>query len=741
MNAVSRLVTTTGHDLPLQACHVEAHAHLGLATVTLRQVFFNPTDAPAEVRYLLPLPPDAAVGAFQFTVAGRRVVGQIAAKEDARARYAEAMLTGRAAGLVEHVRDGLFEQTLGNVPARASVHVELQLDQGLAWRDGGWEWRWPTVVAPRYVDGGTADAGRVAVDVADAALPARLSLQLSFGDALTGAVTSPSHTLVVADGVARLPEAAARLDRDVVVRWPVAAPQPGVEVRVGRCGDELVGRLAITPPQAPLPSVGRDVILLLDTSGSMGGRPMTQLREVSEAIVAGLGGQDTLELVSFGGSVQRWRRGPTAMDNAGAAAARAFLASMHASGGTPMDDGVREALAGVRSDAQRQVVLLTDGHIGFEDRVVGLVRAHLPPTSRLHTVGVGDSVNRGLLTRCARAGGGAEIVLGLNDAARTAVDALLARLNGPQVVDVTLSGPALVEAANPGPVDLLTGTPAALHARLRPGLLVVEGRTHAGPWRRELTIADAPDRPELGRLYARDAVAWRELDPPSPARDAAVEALGLRYGVVTSRTTLVGVSVDAVVDPTLPTQQLTVPHELPHGLSVEGLGLRAASAPWAGGAPAPMMAAPGGPPPARAGGRAEARASAPPPAPDLMRAAPKRAKAADTEAEAAEPAPSLFERAKLALGGLLGRRWTVVRVTRLTDRAVLELRAAHGAAWARPATVRVRGRDGVERDAAVDAAPSTADASISAGQIIRLVLLAPDAAAALVDGVWYDLAD
>jgi hypothetical protein len=333
------------------------------------------------------------------------------------------------------------------------------------------------------------------------------------------------------------------------------------------------------------------------------------------------------------------------------------------------------------------------------------------------------------------------------------VAALLTRLNGPQVVDVTLSGPALVEAAAPGPVDLLTGTPAVLHARLRPGRLVVEGRTHAGPWRRELNITDAPEQPELGRLYARDAVAWRELDAPSPARDAAVEALGLRYGIVTSRTTLVGVSADAVVDPTAPTRQITVPQELPHGLSVEGLGLRHAMpspAAWPSGPPAPMAAAPGGGPTRRREARTESRAQAPAPppseAPDALRAAPKAGKRAADQADkehegAAEPAPSLFERARRAIGGLLGQGLTILRVTRLGDRVVIELRAAGGARWVRPAQVRVRGRDGVERDAAVSVDQSTADAALAPGQVLRLVLLAPDAAAARVDGVWYDLAD
>src|SRR5262245_13050717 len=238
-----RLVSTQGLHLPLRAVEVEADAGGGLARVVLRQTFANPAAEPLQVDYRFPVPADAAVSGYAFRVGGRRVVGEVDRREVARERFAQAVREGRSAALLEAERANLFSQEIGNVPPGEEVVVEITIDQPLEWlAEGAWEWRFPTVAAPRYLGaaGRVPDAERVTQEVADGPLAARAALALTIHDALAegGRPESPSHALsLCAEArafVVSLAGEGASLDRDLVVRWPVARPAAGLGIRIAR---------------------------------------------------------------------------------------------------------------------------------------------------------------------------------------------------------------------------------------------------------------------------------------------------------------------------------------------------------------------------------------------------------------------------------------------------------------------------------------------------------------------------
>src|SRR5262249_44313292 len=195
-----RLVALDGRPLALLGAALRAEAGGGLARVVLEQRFRNAHPDPLHVTYLLPLPADGAVSAFAFRVGERRVVGEVDRRAAARERFETALLEGRTAALVEQDRAALFTQEIGNIPAGAEVVAELVIDQRLAWLDEGtWEWRFPTVVAPRYLgaEGRVADGERVTVDVVGTPTGIGVSLALVIRDGLREGrpPESPSHPL------------------------------------------------------------------------------------------------------------------------------------------------------------------------------------------------------------------------------------------------------------------------------------------------------------------------------------------------------------------------------------------------------------------------------------------------------------------------------------------------------------------------------------------------------------------
>lgn len=614
-----RLVSIDGRTLPLTGASLVADAKAGVVQVKLSQTFHNPHAEPLRVTYSLPLPADGAVSGFSFTIGDQRIVGEVDTKKQARQRFEDAVLEGRTAAILDQERTSLFTQEVGNVPPRLSVVCEVTIDQKLAWlADGFWEWRFPTVVAPRYLGqpGRVADHAKVTVDVADQAMPVKLSLGMTIRDRLADGFRpeSPSHPMHTVRGLAStdvtFADDGVSLDRDVVVRWKAAQLKVGVELDVARPGkgpasENSFGLLTLVPPaiEAKMNAVSRDLIVLLDTSGSMSGLPLDQARRFTAALIDTLQDQDTLELIEFSSSPRRWQRQPVAATASNRKDAQRWLSKLQASGGTEMASGIIEALSPLRQEAMRQVVLITDGLIGSEHEVLTAIAQKLPSGSRVHTIGVGSGVNRSLTQPAARAGRGVELVMGLGEDVEVAIRRLLARTTAPLITDVELTGDALVMSAPQRLPDVYSGSPALLSMKLKAsgGTLIVRGRTAAGDFEEAVQVK-ALDRAEGSRavatLFARELVEDLETQrivEPGRQVDAAVQALGLDFQISTRLTSWVAISEQMTVDPRLPRRNVTQPHELAYGMSAEGLGLRGASAPPMAAAPSMLRMAPGRP--------------------------------------------------------------------------------------------------------------------------------------------------
>jgi Ca-activated chloride channel family protein len=591
------LVATDGRTLPLRGVEIRAEARGGLARVVLRQRFANPHAEPLRVTYLVPLPVDAALAGYAFVIGERRIIGEVDRIAAARERFEEALVEGRSAGIVEQDRPNLFTLELGNVPPGAVVSAELTIDQPLGWLDEGrWEWRFPTVVAPRFfgADGRVSDAERVSVDVTETGVAVEMEVTIEIKDELSGAgvPVSPSHDLSVtpvASGLEARMQGAP--DRDVVVRWPAAHSDPGLTLDVARPSAgrphavTAYGLLTLTPPspESRPAAAPRDLILLIDTSGSMSGEPLAQARALASALVESLGDADQLELIAFASTPRRWRREAVRATESARRAALAWLSTLEANGATEMKDAVLEALRPLRPDAQRQVVLVTDGLIGFESEIVEALTRSLPVGSRLHTVGVGSSVNRALTAPAARAGRGVEVVVGLSEDGGPHVTRLLARMRRPILTEIAVTGSALVDCAPRAIPDVYAGAPLRLALKLRPegGKLHVRGVTGTGPWAGDLAVrpvASGDGNAAVVTLYGREAVEDLEMRRAAgmPVADQTIEEAGLAFQIATRVTSWVAISEEPTVDPGQPIRRERIPHDVPHGMSVEGLGLRSA---------------------------------------------------------------------------------------------------------------------------------------------------------------------
>lgn len=596
-----QLVSTDGRVLPLERSHLGAEAAGGLARVTLEQRFRNPYDSPLLVTYQLPLPQNGAVSGFSFRIGETLVVGEVDRKQRAKERFEEAIASGKTAALLEQDRSSLFTQQVGNIPPGQEIVCEVIVDQPLTWLpEGAWEWRFPTVVGPRYMGeaGQVSDARAIATTVSSEPMAERLTLALSIDDELAAGrrPDSPSHPLRTSERVGVTDvcfhsDRSVRLDRDVVVRWQVARPEVGVTVEGARPsgtahGDRTYGLLTVVPPKADSRrALPRDLIFLIDTSGSMGGRPLDQAKRVVSAMIDTLDDHDRIELIEFGSRPVRFRKEPVAATRNGRREAIKWVRKLRASGATRMHEAVLAALEPLRPRCQRQVVLITDGFIGFETQIIGSILKYLPDNCRLHTIGVGSAPNRSLTGPAARAGAGVELVIGMDEDAESVAARLLARTTAPLVTDLRIEGAAVLDVRPERLPDLFADSPVLVSVALSSagGPIRVRGTAADGTFEREI---EAPElllgqgNQAIAALYGREWVEDLEMHTAAAGntaeKNADIERIGLDFQIATRLTSWVAITEEATVrrrdlDPLLTE---TVPHEIPYGTNIAGFGLR-----------------------------------------------------------------------------------------------------------------------------------------------------------------------
>ncbi len=609
--AIPRLVgRADGKDVlafPLAHTRVSARVAGNVARVEVMQRYDNPSDRRLEAIYAFPLPENAAVVDMTFQIGSRVVQSEVRRREEARATYEAARREGRTAALTEQERPNLFTQSVANVPPHESIFVVLRYVHEVPFLDGRYRFVFPTTIGPRYIPGAPAgragpgwspdtdqvpDASRVTPPVVPpgyrSAHDLELLVQLTPGDAFAD-VSARSHRIVTGlDGagarLVALDEQDRVPDKDFVLSYRPAGREPEARALVERERGEDFLLLFVQPPAEVQPAMirPREVVFLVDKSGSMMGRPIETVKALVARALHALGPDDTFQLIAFDGATEPQTAAAQPNDPAAIARAEAWLSRLRGGGGTEMLAGIRAALRTPADPRRlRMVVFCTDGYIGNEAAVIEAVQRERGD-ARVFGFGIGSSVNRYLIEGVARAGRGVAEVIGPRDPVDEAVARLFLRLDRPVLTDLqlTVEGAQLSDLSPALLPDLFAGQPLVVAARVRggaPTAAVLRGRLGGAGWSRRLAVTSAPQHaasPLAGTLWARRRIdELQHLAPGAPAKQEVEEvvSLGLRFNLVTPYTSFVAVERELLVDPRLALATVLVPNELPEGVSHEGI--------------------------------------------------------------------------------------------------------------------------------------------------------------------------
>ena len=329
----------------------------------------------------------------------------------------------------------------------------------------------------------------------------------------------------------------------------------------------------------------KEIVFVIDTSGSMSGFPLDKAKESMKLALDGLYPQDTFNLITFAGDTSVLFEKPVPATKENLAKAQAFLESRQGGGGTEMMKAIRTALA--PSDSQqhiRIVCFMTDGYVGNDLEIVGEIQKH--KNARVFSFGIGSSVNRFLLDKMAEEGRGEVEYVALNDDGSAAAKRFHERVRSPLLTDISLDfGDLQVADVYPKRInDLFSAKPVVIHGRFTKagsGVVKLKGKSFGREIVREIPVTfpeNEPNHDVLATLWARtriddlmasDYSGIQSGQPKTEIKDT-ITNLGIEYRLMTQYTSFVAVEERIVTDGGQP-RKIEVPVELPEGVRREGI--------------------------------------------------------------------------------------------------------------------------------------------------------------------------
>lgn len=494
-----------------------------VSRATVKQRFRNTGSLWAEGIYVFPLPENAAVDHFRLHIGERQIEGQIQERALAKKTYDNAKTQGRQAGLVEQQRANVFKTALANIAPGEEITVEIEYQQTLDYKDGNYRLRFPMVIGPRFSAlNNSPDQHINDTDVSTLTAEARvnpvyLHVSLDAGVPLEK-LESTYHEIDIKQTDAHrysiaLVSENVFADRDFELVWsPELCHEPQSVVFTEQHRGYVYALLSVLPPG--LESLGqqllpRDVVFILDVSGSMSGTSIEQARTSLIQALDRLKAQDRFNIIWFNDRTERLypRTMPATTDNTGYASG--IVGKLQADGGTVMKPALALALSDQPGLSRvRQIIFLTDGNVDNEQELFGLIKQHLGD-NRLFTVGIGSAPNSYFMRKAARTGRGTFTHIGNIDEVQQKTNALLGKLEYPALVNIDISIDGLEVEAFPQPIsDLYLGEPLTVLIRGRQlgNTITLYGDFGESSWQQKIELVDGMDHPGIRTAWARNKI-------------------------------------------------------------------------------------------------------------------------------------------------------------------------------------------------------------------------------------------
>lgn len=547
----------------------------------IKQRFHNPSKKWQEADYIFPLPDKAAVDTLTMTVGNRVISGVIKKKEEAKKIYEKAKSEGKKAALASEKKDNIFVISLANIAPGEFIDVEIEYQESYRWDKDGFHLRLPMVVAPRYEPTFIAESSKsedevgllkkatgnksVAPPLADSIEDGphlSLTVNLTAGFPIEK-LTSSSHKITVRkeskiSSTITLTEKIVPANCDFVLNWlPVQTSTPQSCLFTEKGTDkELYTLLMLLPPEAKFVKTSRipkETILVIDTSGSMGGQSIKQAKQSLLWALEKLHGEDSFNVIEFNSVCHSLFDQPSDCTPEALNKAKTFISALKSGGGTEMMGALEEAFMGndkppaIRKDRIRQVIFITDGQVSREEQLFRYIKSNLR-NDRLFTVGIGSAPNTRFMKKAASHGRGTFTFIGNVNEVQKKMEGLFTKTESPVFTGLQVEWQSeSTDICPPFIPDLYAGEPLIVSAKLTnpSSEIVVTGRGGKENLTWKIPLTNETTNAGIGKLWAKakidiliDSISRR--NPENKIKPAVTE-IALNHHLVSKYTSLVAV--------------------------------------------------------------------------------------------------------------------------------------------------------------------------------------------------------
>ncbi len=544
---------------------IEANIEINglVAYAEIKQTFVNPHFIALEGKYQFPLPENSAVKQLIVKVGDKEIVGEIMEKKTAKALYQKAKKQGRKASLVEQHRPNLFTNKIANIPAQSTVVVTLKLIMPVSFFNGKFNLRLPLAMTQRYQPKTTSQSYAEHPTSSSSNSPAHLykpshnssyqhldkylpepfkisttsfpypnsqsvarsqssiNIALNSGIPIT-AIFSDSHKIKTSELNSEQNAYIITLNKTHIVSnksfdlsWQLlASNQPQVSSFTQEVSGEHYTLLTFFPPKtAAAQVIERDIIFIIDTSGSMQGGSMEQAKTSLQLALLQLTKKDSFNIIAFDDETQLLFPITKMASAQNISKAQRFIDDLSADGGTQMYRPLSNALIMKKNEEQstkaiRQIVFITDGAVSNEFELMQLLN-NAQGDFRLYTVGIGAAPNGYFMKKAAQFGRGSYVFIQNHNEVQRKMTNFMTKISQPAISNINLTLDSqvhqLVEVYPKKIPDLYFGEPLqiALKSQFPISSIQLAGDTASTPWYQQLIVNDNQSSKGVSSLWAR----------------------------------------------------------------------------------------------------------------------------------------------------------------------------------------------------------------------------------------------
>ncbi len=332
--------------------HISADVNNGYAVTTVEEKLTNTLDIPAEDEFRFLIPDEAFISGFTLIINGKEYVADVLPQKEAQEKFEEAASQGRSAGLLESRNKNLFSYSL-SFETGQSIIVKLKYEQAIKKSLGNFEY----VLFLRNTDT-THSINSLSVNLTISSLNDITTLE-------TPGFTGASKKYLSATSGRISYSANAMPDTDLTVVYTTNNPQLNGDMLFYNMGGQGYMMHVFSPNETDLgtTALSKDIVFVIDKSGSMSGEKIAQVKSVFTKIISDLPPDDYFNVIFFDTDMRTYSSSLMEANTKNKADAANFVNSLDANGGTDINQALLDAVGMFKADSQRVpiIVFLTDG--------------------------------------------------------------------------------------------------------------------------------------------------------------------------------------------------------------------------------------------------------------------------------------------------------------------------------------------------------------------------------------------